>query len=57
MATYDECSGRSSRPANDSWDASPERSGGGIVLLALAVSAVFGALGVVGIEVVALLMG
>ncbi|MCI0687028.1 MAG: hypothetical protein L0Y54_07310 [Sporichthyaceae bacterium] len=55
---YEEYRGPTSRAAAaESWESLPERSGGGIVLLALAITAVFGALGAAGIEVVAFLLG
>ena len=54
---YDEYRGPTSRAAAADWESLPERSGGGIVLLALAITAVFGALGAAGVEVVAFLLG
>lgn len=54
---YEDYSGRTARVPAESPDAQPERAGGGLVLLALAITAVFGVLGAAGIEVVAFLLG
>ena len=54
---YDDYSGRTGRVASDSWDSAPEQSGGGLVFLALAITAAFGVLGAAGTEVVAFLLG
>jgi len=55
---YDDYSGgRAGRAPTDSLDGVADHSGGGLVLLALAITAAFGVLGAAGIEVVAFLLG
>jgi hypothetical protein len=52
----DDHSERASRKVADSSDAQLEGTGGGLVMLALAITAAFGVLGAAGIEVVAFLL-
>jgi len=58
MAHVDDDHGESAPDrAADSQDVHLEGAGGGIVVLALAITAAFGVLGAAGIEVVAFLLG
>ncbi|HEX2498670.1 MAG: hypothetical protein ACRDWG_17105 [Actinomycetes bacterium] len=52
----DDHSERASGKVADSLDAQLEGTGGGLVMLALAITAAFGVLGAAGIEVVAFLL-
>jgi hypothetical protein len=48
---------RASEGTADSSDVQPDGPGGGLVLLALAITAAFGVLGAAGMQVVAYLLG